>query len=349
MNCITEVNGYPVRTPELRAALEGVLGRHFGAEQRIAKLTRRPSQYQSSFAMDELNVHLADGRRLALMFKNLSRDALLEGARHAKPLFLHDPLREIEVYRKVLSVPRLGTPLCYGAVVDELLGRYWLFLERVPGLRLAHVGEFATWQDVARYLAQVHNALARSGQGRPGRPARRWLNYDRDFYWQWMRRARTYVRPGATRQGKEGWRGIDRLARRYERVVERLLAMPARLIHGEFYAANVLVHQANGHVRICPVDWEMAAVGPALIDLAALTCGTWTDEQRRALALAYHGALEPDDKGPPDRDAFLADLDVCQLHLAVQWLGWSLRWSAPPQQAWNWLSEALRLTKKLGV
>jgi hypothetical protein len=42
-------------------------------------------------------------------------------------------------------------------------------------------------------------------------------------------------------------------------------------------------------------------------------------------------------------------LDLCQFHIAVQWLGWSLDWTAPPQQAWNWLREALRLAEKIGL
>jgi aminoglycoside phosphotransferase (APT) family kinase protein len=348
MNRRTEGNGQLVSTAELGAALEEVLTRYFNEPQRLVSLHRQPSQYQSSFAMDELDMQMADGRTLQLMFKNLSWQALLKDARHAKPVFLHDPLREIEVYRTVLTPPPLGTPLCYGAVVDEPLGRYWLFLERVPGLRLAHVGEFATWQEVARYLAQVHNAVARRQNGHAATPTGRWLSYDREFYWQWIQRAQEYVRPDACSPGREGGQGIERLARRYDRVIEGLLALPRTLIHGEFYAANVLIHQDNGHLRICPVDWEMAAVAPALMDLAALICGTWTDEEKRALALAYYDAREPDTgwQGP---DHFLAGLELCQLHLAVQWLGWSLRWSAPPQQAWNWLQEALRLTEKLGL
>jgi thiamine kinase-like enzyme len=35
--------------------------------------------------------------------------------------------------------------------------------------------------------------------------------------------------------------------------------------------------------RVCPVDWEMAAVGPGLIDLAALTAGWWTAHDSRAV------------------------------------------------------------------
>jgi Phosphotransferase enzyme family len=349
MNRLPDACGRPVSTAELRAALETVLGRHVGGQRHIAKLTRRPSDYSSSFALDELDVLLDDGAVLELVFKNVSWEALLGDARRAKPPFLYNPLREIEIYETVLASEPLGTATFYGSVVDQELGHYWLFLERVPGLRLCHVGEFDTWKQVARYLALMHNSFARHtqviAQAGPGR----WVNYDRVFYWQWLRRAQTFVRTNKSFHQGEDWRGIERVAGRYDEVIDRLLAVPQTLIHGEFYASNVLVDQAEGRLRICPVDWEMAAVAPGIMDLAALTCGTWSDEEKRTLALAYHDTLEPNGWRPSGLSSLLAVLDLCQLHLAVQWLGWSLDWSPPPEQARDWLSEALRLTEKLGL
>jgi len=67
------------------------------------------------------------------------------------------------------------------------------------------------------------------------------------------------------------------------------------------------------------------------------------------LALAYHARLEPRAGWPPAPAPFFAALELCRLHLAVQWLGWSLDWSAPPQQAWDWLREALRAAERLGL
>jgi aminoglycoside phosphotransferase (APT) family kinase protein len=100
-------------------------------------------------------------------------------------------------------------------------------------------------------------------------------------------------------------------------------------------------------LRVCPVDWEMAALGPGLIDLAALTAGGWTSDEREKLALAYHAALGSHET--PPLDAFLVVLDYCRLHLAVRWLGWSQDWTPPPEHAQDWLGEALGLAEKLGV
>jgi thiamine kinase-like enzyme len=144
--------------------------------------------------------------------------------------------------------------------------------------------------------------------------------------------------------------GMERLSRNYDRVVQHLTALPTTFIHGEFYASNVLVQEIAGEeLRVCPVDWEMAAVGPGLIDLAALTSGGWTAEEKTALALTYHAALRPRDERSPEPEAFLVALDYCRLHLAVQWLGWASGWSPPPEHAQDWLGEALGLAGKLGL
>jgi len=42
-------------------------------------------------------------------------------------------------------------------------------------------------------------------------------------------------------------------------------------------------------------------------------------------------------------------LDYCRLHLAVQWLGWAEHWAPPPDQARDWLGEALAAAGRLGL
>jgi thiamine kinase-like enzyme len=332
-----------ISTAELRVTLEAALSRHLGTAHRIAELERRPAATQSSFALEEIDVRLDDGSPLQLMFKNLSQQGLLEGARQAKPAFLYDPLREIETYRAILMPNQLG-PACYGTVVYEQLGRYWLFLERVLGLELYWVA-LPTWQQVARWLAAMHTRFAEETELLM--QTAHLLRYNSDYYRLWMRRARTFARQHEPSQPRDTRQGIEWLAKRYDQVVERLVELPVTFIHGEFYASNVLVQATAGDLRVCPVDWEMAAVGPGLLDLAALTAGSWTDEEKKSLAMAYHATLPQDGGWMPTPDAFLTALDYCNLHLAVQWLGWSQEWSAPPEHAQNWHAEALRLAEKL--
>jgi hypothetical protein len=329
-------------TAELRARLQDVLSRHFGRPCGVVRFQRAPSLYRASFCLEELAVVLDDGTTLAILFKDLGRRALADEARRVKPVFLYDPLREIETYQQILSAGPPGTALCYGAVVDPAAERYWLFLEKVAGRELYQVGELAAWEQVAGWLAVLHTRLA--GQAERLARVAHLVVYDPAFYRLWPGRALAFLAPTSGAR-----RGLEHLASRYDRVVERLRALPATVLHGELYAANVLVQETGGQLRVCPVDWEMAAHGPGLIDLAALTAGKWTDAKRAALVQAYYAALASAGAGWADERAFLEALDYCRLHLAVQWLGWAPDWVPPPAQAQDWLGEALRLAEQLGL
>lgn len=339
MSCAVDVRAAETERTVLASVLTRLLSRHFGRPCPVVEVERRQLAYSSSFAIDELALRLGDGARLELLLKDLGRDALLSEARRTKPAFLYDPLREIETYRRILATRGLGTARCYGAVVSRRAGRYWLFLEKVAGPRLCQVGEFGTWQQVARWLAQMHGALAPMATPASARSAHL-LRYDAAFYRLWPRRALAFARlPRGVRHR------LERLVGGYERVIERLVALPTTFIHGEFYAPNILIDGGNGALRVCPIDWELAAVGPGLIDLATLTAGRWTDGEKASLAQHYREALAPEARGALPADAFAVGLDCCRLHLAVQWLGWSPRWAVVR----DWLAEALRVGERLGL
>ena len=339
--------GHAVSTATLQAAVERALGNYFGSLRRVVALHRQPSTYRSSFPLEELDVRLEDGTALPLVFKNLSPHALPDRVRRAKPEFVYNPLREIDVYGSILNGQRLGTASCYGAVVEPEIDRYWLFLEKAPGLELYQLGEMAAWQQAARWLATLHTRFL--GRMESHACTSHLLRYDGAFYRQWIERAVQFQGAAEGSVAGGGQRELERLASRYDRVVERLLALPATLIHGEFYASNVLVQQSGQVPRVCAIDWEMAAIGPGLVDLAALTAGQWSDEERTAHVLAYHDELTQYDSPTPSAGELLESLEYCRLHLAVQWLGWSLDWTPPPEHRQDWLGEALRLSAKVGL
>src|SRR5262245_51501468 len=183
-----------IDTAVLRGALEAVLSRYFGTSRAIEEVQRCPAWYRSSFALEELEVKLDDGLTLHLLFKDVSLQGLSEAGRLSKPAFLYHPLREIETYRRLL-VPHLpGAALCYGAVADAELERYWLFLEKVPGVSLSRVGRLDTWKGVARWAAAMHTRFARQPELRDLAAASHLIRYDSDFYWLWPRRAQAFLR-----------------------------------------------------------------------------------------------------------------------------------------------------------
>jgi hypothetical protein len=332
-------------TALLQAQLEDALAEHFGRARAIQTIERRLCPYTSSFRLDELTVQFEDGTTADLMLKVFDREAMVEDARRGRPDFLYRPLREIDAYRLILPHAPAGTPTWYGAVTDVAADRFWLFLERVDAVQLTQVGSFEAWERTAAWIARFHAGVSplRASQlaDRAGT-----LVYDAGFYGRWMRRAQEFVHGTAER------RVIRNIARRYDAVIERLTAITPTVIHGEFYACNVLMGGTDGNGRICPVDWEMAAYGPGLIDLAALSAG-WVEVKQRALARAYYAASRAgrrgDDPSPAARlpRGFLVNLDCCRLHLCVRMLGWSDAWEPPPDHAHDWLVEAERLMHRL--
>src|SRR4051794_8411800 len=98
MNGVRSAGNHPDESL-LRAELRKALGSYYDTQREIVNLECRPSEYRSSFSLDELDVELDDGTLLALVFKRVGWESLLEPARAVKPKFVHDPLREIETYR----------------------------------------------------------------------------------------------------------------------------------------------------------------------------------------------------------------------------------------------------------
>jgi Ser/Thr protein kinase RdoA (MazF antagonist) len=339
---VADGSGERAPTEELRDALEHALTEELGAERRITRLERSPCVFSSSFALEELRVELDDDSTLDLMFKDLGEHGLSERARAAKPQFLYDPLREIDAYRSILVPAELGTASFYGAAVDPAQNRYWLFIERVPGVALWQIGELEVWQRAARWAASMHSRF--DGEAIVGDHL---LRYDADFYRLWLQRAVEFADRWEARRPGIARRGIEWLSTRYDPVVERLTALPPTFIHGELYASNVLVAGEGDRARVCPIDWEIAAVGPGLIDLAALTMG-WGEPERTALATAYLDAHGRSDR-MPSAETFLETLGYARLHLAVQWLGWAPDWRPPRSHRRDWVGEALGLAEELGL
>jgi aminoglycoside phosphotransferase (APT) family kinase protein len=298
-----------VSRDELQRELQPVLSLHFGAPRQIRSLRRRRSTYSSSYTIENLELELDHGRNLSLVFKDLSPASILEKAQEVRPRFLYRPQREIETYRAILNGERFGTPICYGAVERPGLERYWLFLERVEGPLLWQAGRIETWKRAARWIARLHSRFGLSNGGQTMAWPISLLRYDAEHLRCWAARAEHFLarRCGSIRADTH--RRFRRLVDKYDVVVDRLLSLPRAFMHGEFYPSNVIL-RGNGHgKRVCPIDWEGAAIGPGLIDLAALSSGNWTAEERKMLVAAYREAVEPGHGWPPSLKEMLELVD----------------------------------------
>lgn len=313
-----------------------------GERAEVSSIDRTPYAYATSFPLEEVVAHLGDGRTLRLILKDLTWARLLGQARHTKPRFLYEPRRCIDAYRAILPGSGAG-PAFYGAHVDDRGGRYWLLVEKVPGVELWQVGEFATWAAVARWLARFHRRFGGAGDELTRRTPHL-LRYGPDLLSVWPSRAlESAERRGLPAAPRET---LARIASRYDVVVERLASVPPTFVHGELYPSNVLVDDSGPGVRPSAIDWEMAGVGPALLDLAALTSG-WPEAEQAELVDAYLDELGPAPWGHTKEVSVL--FNCCRLHYALQWLGWATDWSPPPEQARDWAAEAVDMAGRLGL
>jgi len=316
------------------AELGEILQRILKSAGPISRFERTPSLYASSYPLEELTISLSDGRVLKLMMKDVSPDSLSEDAQLAKPVFLRDPWREIEAYLHVVPLINDGPPKFYGSEVDEPAGRFLIFIEKLPGVELFQVGDLNVWKAVARWLARFHLTTVPAVSSAPSQLIR----YDAYWYRIWAQRA-LQTAQNLSPPARE-------IMENYDQFAQRLLGLPQSCIHGEFYASNVLVDSQTNAIRVGPVDWEMAAVGPGLIDLAALVAGNWTDAKRTAIALAYFEEWKSAEWG--DSANFLWLLDHARLHLDIQCLGWSNRWQPPRDHRHDWMNEMISLAERIG-
>jgi hypothetical protein len=301
---------------ELAAAL--------GHGREIENIAVYPHAYRTSHPLTNVEVAYTDGSSESLVLKDLGPDCLAHRSRDGESSLADDSLREIEVYRCVLAGAGLGTAAFRGALVDQSRGRFWLVIERVEATELWQLS-LGAWCRTATWLAHMHRACRAESD--------HLVRWTPKYAKAWIARANEFCSDPAVRL----------VAQRSDELVERLLSLPSGFIHGELYASNVLVDVRRG--RVCPVDWEMAGVGPFLLDLAALASGAWTDGERGEIAAAYLQGTG----GVTSFDDLLTNLDVCRLYIALYWLGWSPGWVPPPEHAHDWLADVNVLVEKVGL
>lgn len=323
---------------ELRLCLEGALAEVEPGAPRVTDLERRPFAYETSFAIDELRARLSDGRELDLIVKDVG-SGLSPAAAATKPSRALDRRREIAVYRSLLQSSRVPAPRFYGAAEDENDGRAWLFLERVPGEVLADEGDPAAWRSAAAWAAQLDAAVK---ELRNPVLDETLLDRDRNWHQHWLTAA-----IGAC-EAAERTELAARLRGCTDALLDRIEALPRAFVHGELYASNVIVARQGPSeaVQAKPVDWEMAGTGPFALDLAALVTG-WAGADREAMCAAFHEALPAAAAVSPGdlREA----VSLCELALALQWVGWASDWQPPVEHRRDWAADAARLLEETGL
>src|SRR5688572_12691202 len=242
------------------AGLSRALSPGLGPALRITAVQRTPCPYASSYAAELLTVALQSGEQHSLFFKNLGCSSFPKDEVRLR----RD--REHRFYRDLFGAGELGTARYYGSLWDEPDGPFWLFLEHVTGQEARYCG-IEHWIAGAAWLGRLH-AYSAQHSDRLVR-CKFLVRHDVEFF-------RSKAEPALRFVTDVSAKLADRLAsalHAYDDQADLMAAQPATLVHGHYRPCNILVDAQHDAARICPIDWEQAAFGSPLYDLAYLVDG----------------------------------------------------------------------------
>lgn len=271
----------------------------------IDHVSTNPSPYRSSYEATNVVLRLNTRSTYSIFFKNLG----ISRVPKREPGIRQE--RELSVYRDILSTADLGTPQFLGAEWDEQEGIFWLFLELVPGKPLREL-DLSGWTLSAEWLGRMAGTFADRTD---------WLAshailamYDPAGYRAAMRKSVIEVESIAP----------DLLGRwmcvvgEVDAVLDSMADLPCTLVHGDFCARNILIDPSHPP-RVCPVDWERAAVGPLYEDLAYIVDGL--DPLARARCLeAYRREAGRAGQDLPGSSEMSFWIDTYRLIRIMTWL-----------------------------
>jgi aminoglycoside phosphotransferase (APT) family kinase protein len=295
----------------LRACLERqVVPRLTGARSPVVEVQRAPAPAATSYASFVVSARLVDGRVLRVFLKDYS-----VSRRPRRDLRARRD-RELRVYHELLPLAALSTARHLGAVWEEGAARHWLLLELVEGPVLRDL-ELEHWIAPLSWLGRLHARFAGAWDG--STPPAFLERYDGHCLSRKADRALAVVVHRVPRLA--GRMGIVR--ERFERILPLLTAGPRTLLHGAFLPANVIVAPEEPP-RICPVDWELAAVGSPFYDVACF-CDGFEPPTLDEMLAAYRRGAEAGGLALPPDDEVLRRIDGFRLHRVMDWLEQAIR------------------------
>jgi hypothetical protein len=173
--------------------------------------------------------------------------------------------REVGVYQSLASHLPLRTPaLIAGSNFGD-----WLIMELIPGGIEPEEWSSEDYLQAIEGLAGLHDRFWNLGQDLD---AFAWLSRPQDIDFevhltaarQALERLESAGRPAALIEDAGRMLLLETLIRRAEDIVAPLQEEPATLLHGDYWPGNIVAGQDGGQVVF---DWQLAAVGPGVLDL----------------------------------------------------------------------------------
>jgi hypothetical protein len=294
----------------LREHLEGVLAERSGSGTVISGIERTPFRYVGSYACYIVTVRLDCGEELRLLLKDFGF------SQKSKDNPKQRRERERGVYSRLLSQADLGTPGYYGSIWDEPGRRFWLLVELVDGVVVQH-GDTDNELLAASWLGRMQGYFARDAELLRGCDFL--IRHDANFF---RTKAREALRD-ASRISAPAAHRLAAMVDRYETAIEFMASQPRTLVHGAYIPWHLLVDAECEPRRVCVIDWELAAVGATLYDLAIFSDDADSSARKR-LWDAYLRSAEENGVPTPGRPELAHAVDSFRLHRIFDWLSRSV-------------------------
>lgn len=173
--------------------------------------------------------------------------------------------REVGMYLSLATELPVRTP----ALIAAAPTGDWLVLEAVRPVRRADRWKADDYAKAVRDLAALHErfwGLQEDLTAFPwlGRPLEADFGVHIAAAAQAIERMVTSGRPEALASRPERVAMLAQLTAQADRVVQPLLDLPATLLHGDYWPGNIAVVREGRQVVY---DWQMASVGPGVLDL----------------------------------------------------------------------------------
>jgi aminoglycoside phosphotransferase (APT) family kinase protein len=314
--------------PGTGAALRGALLRAVESEGGALSAVRAPCRFSTLYPAEVVTVRLNSGATRRFFVKHLGDEQADHPDKQCRD-------REVRVYAELLRERHLPVPRVYGWDRSPVSGRRELVLEYVDDLPLRHQ-DLANWIVAARALGRLHRWFG--GRRERLRSCDFLLRIDTGYANGWYRRAVVAVQglnPELGMRLKTSVMGAAWAA-------DLLARAPATLVHNDLSPKNIIVERSSRPARVYLLDWELAGIGCAALDIVHLCHGLERDEAQRVWS-AYREELAGTDMMPRPASQQGSMLAACKLHKTLYRLAHAGGWSLPLETLEEWVADVERL------
>ena len=320
-----------------KEALEDILQKTvaalYGEQTTLTDIHVEPSAEATFYGIDIITLGLENRPELRIVRKNFS------SYHYEKDRMAERRDREVFVYRDLLPGSGLGTAEYYGSVHDETKCNYWLFLEYVEGTTVDYC-KFETWVSATAWLGKFHAFFSKRINELEtidvlGR-------HESDYFLAVADQAMFAVTEVSLALGRR----IEPIVRDYQAAVENMIRQPRTLVHGAYLPGQVLYNNRSQPARICPLDWELAAIGSGGYDLSCIVDG-FEGPQLAHLLDAYREEASCNGLTVISDDSMIQILGCFRLHRRLNWLMKSVDRRYPDQTVEKLVSDAEALARQV--